>query len=149
MQCRVMMILTVLLLGACGPVPGGLLAGTRSATPESWHDVMGDTKICEVQSRPAKPHSIQLSCFLFEDKLYVQSHRWVTAPWWPGTSWALIWQEQPLITVRLDQSLYALEAVPVVEPGQRAKILHFRQYNSPPDGIVVFQLRRLSGESGA
>ncbi|NQV66160.1 MAG: hypothetical protein HQ497_12430, partial [SAR86 cluster bacterium] len=68
-----MMILTVLLLAACGPVPGGLLAGTRSATPESWHDVMGDAKICEVQSRPAKPHSIQLACFLFEDKLYVQS----------------------------------------------------------------------------
>ena len=141
---RLTMILTgLLMLAACGPVPGGTLAGEQSATPGSWRDVMGDTKICEIQSRPAEPHSIQLECFLFEDKLHVQSHRWVNASWWPGTSWALIWQQHPFVTVRLDAALYALQALPVAEPARRAKILSFRQYDSPPDGILVFELRPL------
>jgi hypothetical protein len=74
--------LCALALG-CGPVPGGALSGEVAPAPAAWSDALGgDRAMCEIEARPADPHSIQLECFTREGALYVQSHRWALAEWW-------------------------------------------------------------------
>jgi len=125
---------------ACGPVPGGSLAGKVTPAPASWTDELPDgRKICEIESRPADPHSIQLECFTWEGGLYAQSHRWALASWWPVESWAAIWIAQPDVKVRLEDDLFELRAVRVTEAAQRDAILRARGYEPPPEGIVVFR----------
>ena len=134
---RILFTIALLCLAGCGPVPGGSLSGTAAPVPADWSSLMADKTICEIQSRPDEPHSIQLECFLFNNALYVQSHRWVNARWWPGESWAIIWQKQPAVTVRIKDALYSLRAN--VEMQHRDTILKQRGYDPVPDGIVVFR----------
>ena len=127
-------------LTACGPVPGGRLEGTLATSPSNWSDVLGgDRTFCEVESRPSDPHSIQLDCFIHEGRLYVQSHRWALAPWWPTQSWAAIWIEQPEVLVRIGTELFELRAVEVRDAPERNPILESRGYDPVPDGIAVFR----------
>jgi len=124
----------------CGPVPGGSLAGEPAQVPAAWSDAInGEKTLCEIESRPANPHSIQLECFEHEGRLHVQSHRWAFAPWWPTESWAAIWLEDPDVTVRIDGALFELSAVHVADPAQRKSILVARGYDPVPDGIAVFR----------
>ena len=129
--------LAFLSLVACGPLPGGSLSGVPANVPATWSDVIIEKTLCEIESRPADPHSIQLECFLFQGDLYAQSHRWVNASWWPTESWATIWQQEPNVTVRIGESLYSLTAN--VERDHRQTILKERGYDPVPDGIVVFR----------
>jgi hypothetical protein len=131
---------TAIALAACGPVPGGSLSGQVTPVPADWSAALPDARaFCEVESRPADPHSIQLECFVYERALYVQSHRWVNASWWPAKSWALIWAEEPAVRVRIDDALYEVDAVAVTDAAQRARVLEFRGYDPVPDGIVLFR----------
>ena len=121
-------------------MPGGSLRGTPTPAPTDWAEALGgEHGLCEIEARPAKPHSIQLECFLYEGGLYAQSHRWALAPWWPTTSWAAIWLEHPDVVVRLDDELYPLKAVRVTDAAQREKMLHERGYDPVPEGIVLFR----------
>ena len=72
-------LLSLVTLVACGPIPGGTLSGTVTPAPTDWSVAVPDKRFCEIESRPAKPHSIQLECFRFRDGLYVNSHRWALA----------------------------------------------------------------------
>ncbi len=135
---RLVAFVFVFLVG-CGPVPGGKLDGKVQPVPSSWAQVIKDTTICEIESRPADPHSIQLECFLHEGGLFVQSHRWVNASWWPGISWALIWQKYPDVKVRIAGALYELRSRKITDQSLRTAILTRRGYKPIPDGIVVFQ----------
>ena len=138
-----MKIARVLVLGAvlaCGPIPGGSLDGEPAALPSDWNAVMGgDHTLCEIESRPADPHSIQLDCFAYEGALYVQSHRFAQASWWPVKSWATVWIEHPAVRVRIGDALYDLKAVPVAAGPQRDAILGMRGYDPIPAGIVLFR----------
>ena len=138
-----LLILTALLGVSCGPVPGGRLEGVAAAPPTHWAEVIeGPGALCEVESRPEDPHSIQLYCFLHEGRLYAQSHRWAQATWWPTRSWALIWMEHPDVKVRIGEALYDLEAVHVTEETERSPIMAAIGYDPPPDGIALFRLTR-------
>jgi len=109
--------------------------------------VLEDGKgLCEIEARPADPHSIQLECFVWEGALMAQSHRWALSRWWPVKSWAAIWLEYPDVTVRLGDDLYALRAVRVSDAAQRDAILHQRGYDPIPEGIVVFRFEPRGGE---
>jgi hypothetical protein len=137
--------LGVLLALGCGPVPGGKLSGVVTPAPASWPDVLGgDRAFCEIESRPSHPHSIQLECFLHEGALFVQSHRWALASWWPVESWAAIWLEEPDVRVRIGAQLFELRAVRVTDPALREPLLHERGYDPVPEGIVLFQLEARS-----
>lgn len=132
-----------LVLAACGPLAGGSLRGSPADPPPDWRTILEDGReVCEVESRPDDPHSIQLGCFLYEDELYVQSHRWALASWWPLDSWAAIWIEQPDVRVRLGDDLFDLVAVRVTDPDEREPLLQLRGYDPVPDGIVVFRFDR-------
>ena len=135
--------LAALVLGlalGCGPVPGGSLSGTVAPAPAAWTEALGgDRAFCEIESRPADPHSIQLECFLHEGKLYAQSHRWALAEWWPVESWAAIWLAHPDVRVRIGGRIYELRAVRVTDAAVRAPILAARGYDPVPDGIVLFR----------
>ncbi len=124
-------------IAACGPVPGGELAGEIAVVPSNWNEVLDEKAFCEIESREANPHSIQLECFLFDGELHVQSHRWVDASWWPMESWASIWQQEPNVVVRIGNDLFRLTAHVVT--GTRHEILTARGYEPIPDGIVVFK----------
>jgi hypothetical protein len=130
----------LLVLAACGPVPGGSLAGTSAAVPPDWSTALEDGReFCEVESRPEDPHSIQLECFLHEGALFAQSHRWALAPWWPAESWAEIWIQHPDVRVRVDGRLYELRAVRITDPALREPVLRARGYDPAPDGVVLFR----------
>ena len=138
-SARAIAILCLLVASACGPIPGGTLSGTVTPAPSDWSATVPDKRFCEIESRPASPHSIQLECFRFEDGLYVNSHRWALASWWPVTSWAAIWIEHPDVRVRVGDALYELRAARIGEPSKRTAVLEHRGYEPPPDGIVVFR----------
>jgi hypothetical protein len=129
-----------LLAAACGPVPGGALSGQAAAAPASWQgELPSGRRICEIEARPAHPYSIQVECFLFEDKLHVQSHRWALSSWWPVQSWAAVLIANPDVRVRLGDELFDLRAVRVLDEAQRESVLRFRGYDPVPPGIVVFR----------
>lgn len=135
-----------LLAVACGPVPGGTLSGTVAPAPPDWSTALGgDHAFCEIESRPAKPHSIQLDCFVRDGDLYAQSHRWALAKWWPTQSWAAIWIEQPDVRVRVGDALFELRAVHVTDPAERDPILQFRGYDPVPPGIALFRFEPRTG----
>jgi hypothetical protein len=129
-----------LLAAACGPVPGGSLGGKQASVPSDWKTALdGEKRFCEIEARPEDPHSIQLECFLYEGALYVNSHRWAQASWWPVQSWAVVWLEHPNVQVRIGDALYPLVATPVTDETLREEILRFRGYEPVPPGIVVFR----------
>jgi hypothetical protein len=137
---RANVLLAVVLAFACGPVPGGKLAGTEKPVPADWASTLPNGReICEVEARPAKPTSIQIECFAYEGHVYAQSHRWALASWWPVTSWAAVWIENPDVTVRLGDELFKVTAVRVSDAAQREPVLRFRGYDPVPEGIVLFR----------
>ena len=135
--------LAVLLLAAsCGPVPAGRLRGEVQPQPDDWAPLTdGLSGICEIESRPEDPHSIQLQCYEVEGVLYVNSHRWALSSWYPFTSWAAIWIEHPEVRVRFGDTIYELTAKSVVDQALREEILRSRGFDPVPHGIVLFQLR--------
>ena len=140
MKAPALALLALLLAAACGPVPGGSLKGTLAPVPGDWGEALGgDRAFCEIEARPADPHSIQVECFLLGGKLYAQSHRWALAPFWPVTSWAEIWMDHPEVKVRIGEQIYELRAVRVTQPEEREDVLRFRGYRPPPEGIAVFR----------
>ena len=137
---RIALWLSLAVSLACGPIPGGSLSGHLAAPPAAWGSVLEDDHgFCEIESRPADPHSIQLDCFIHENALYAQSHRWALAPWWPVESWAGIWIEHPDVKVRIGDAIYELTAVRVGDGDERDAILRLRGYDPPVEGIVVFR----------
>jgi hypothetical protein len=130
--------LLALALG-CGPVPGGALSGEVAPAPAAWSDALGgDRDMCEIEARPADPHSIQLECFTRDGALYVQSHRWALAEWWPE-SWAEVWLAEPDVRVRVGGHIHELRAERVSDAALRDAILKERGYEPVPEGIVVFR----------
>ena len=125
----------------CGPVPGGALGGAVTAAPATWAEALGaDRAFCEIESRPADVHSIQLECFLVDGQLHAQSHRWALDDWWPVESWAAIWLEHPDVRVRIGEQLFELRAVRVTDRALREPVLKQRGYDPIPDGVVLFRL---------
>ena len=136
---RTLALVCLVALAACGPIPGGKLSGSSTPAPSDWSAAVPDKRFCEIEARPEDPHSIQLECFRWQDGLYVQSHRWALASWWPVTSWAAVWIDHPDVRVRVGDAIYDLRAARVSEPGARAAILKHRGYAPPPEGIIVFR----------
>jgi hypothetical protein len=123
----------------CGPVPGGALSGELAPAPAAWTEALGgDRAMCEIEARPADPHSIQLECFVREGALYVQSHRWALADWWPE-SWAEVWLAEPDVRVRVGGHIYELRAERVTDAALRDAMLKERGYDPVPAGIVLFR----------
>lgn len=146
LSTRALLAAALVALAGCGPVPGGALRGHVAPVPAGWSTALEDGRgFCEIESRPEDPHSIQLECFVYEGGLYVQSHRWAFASWWPVTSWAAIWLEHPDVRVRLGDAIYEMTAVQVTDPEQRAAVLAFRGYDPVPDGIAVFRFEPRRG----
>ncbi len=143
---RSLALLALVVLAACGPIPGGTLSGKTTPAPSDWSAAVPDKRFCEIEARPANPHSIQLECFRWEGGLYVQSHRWALASWWPVTSWAAVWIDHPDVRVRVGDAIYELRAMRVTEPAERTAILKHRGYEPPPDGIVVFRFVPRAGD---
>jgi hypothetical protein len=123
----------------CGPIPGGALSGEAAPAPATWSEALGGERaMCEIEARPSRPHSIQLECFTRSGELFVQSHRWALARWWPE-SWAKVWLAEPDVRVRIAGRLYALRAERISDEALRAALLKERGYDPVPPGIVVFR----------
>ena len=118
---------------ASSPAPSGRFRRDWAST------LPGGKEICEIEARPANPTSIQLECFAYEGHVYAQSHRFALSKWWPVTSWAAVWIENPDVTVRLGDDLYKVTAVRVGDAAERQPVLRFRGYDPVPEGIVLFR----------
>jgi hypothetical protein len=128
------------LAAACGPIPGGSLEGREAAAPAQWSSALPEERaFCEIEARPADPHSIQLECFLHDGSLYVQSHRFALASWWPVQSWAAVWLEHPDVRLRLGDAIFPVRAVRVPDGAERDTVLRFRGYEPVPAGIALFR----------
>jgi hypothetical protein len=139
----------LLLALGCGPVPGGALDGELTPLPASWSEALGGERaMCEIEARPSNPHSIQLECFTRDGALFVQSHRWALADWWPE-SWAEVWLAEPDVRVRVGARIYELRAERLTEEALREAILRERGYDPVPVGIVVFRLEPRAQASGS
>lgn len=134
---RMLALVVLVAVAACGPIPGGKLSGAIAPAPSDWSSVVPDRRFCEIEARPADPHSIQLECFRWEEGLYVNSHRWALAAWWPVTSWAAVWLDHPDVRVRVGDAIYELRAARVTDTAARDAILRHRGYDPPPAGILV------------
>ena len=96
----------LLLAASCGAVPAGRLRGEVQPQPDDWAVLTdGLSGICEIESRPEDPHSIQLQCYEVDGVLYVNSHRWALSSWYPFTSWAAIWIEHPDVRARFSDAI--------------------------------------------
>ena len=136
---RTLALVVLVGLAACGPIPGGKLSGATTSAPTDWSAAVPDKRFCEIEARPADPHSIQLECFRWEGGLYVNSHRWALASWWPVTSWAAVWLDRPDVRVRVGDAIYELRAVRITDAAERTAVLKHRGYDPPPEGILVFR----------
>lgn len=136
---RTLALVMLVALAACGPIPGGRLSGETTPAPSDWSAAVPDKRFCEIEARPADPRSIQLECFRWEGGLYVNSHRWALASWWPVTSWAAVWLDHPDVRVRVGEAIYDLRAVRITDATERAAVLKHRGYDPVPDGILVFR----------
>lgn len=139
---RTLALVVLVAVAACGPIPGGKLSGATTPAPSDWSTVVPDKRFCEIEARPADPHSIQLECFRWQDGLYVNSHRWALASWWPVTSWAAVWLDHPDVRVRVGDAIYELRAARVTDATARTAVLRHRGYDPVPDGILVFRFVR-------
>ena len=138
--CVSALLFVMVCTSGCGPVPGGALSGIATRTPNDWSMFLDDDHaICEIESRPSDPHSIQLDCFAYDGQLHVQSHRWALSAWWPVESWAAIWILEPEVRVRFGQQIFDVHAHHVSDPVGRTKVLGFRGYDPVPVGIAVFR----------
>lgn len=136
---RTLALLVLVALAACGPIPGGKLSGETTPAPSDWSTAVPDKRFCEIEARPADPHSIQLECFRWEGGLYVNSHRWALASWWPVTSWAAVWLDHPDVRVRVGDAIYDLRAARITDAAERTAVLKHRGYDPVPEGILVFR----------
>lgn len=132
-------ILVVMTIAACGVVPGPPLEGSLREVPESWAFVDSDA-LCQLEVDSSAPRSVTVGCYAVDGVLHIHSHRWASAPRIAGESWTTTVDRDPNVRVLLDESLYAMQIVPVVDASTRRAILADRGFDPVPDGIRVFRL---------
>jgi len=120
---------------------GGELSGEVAPPPEDWSE-LEDEETFQLETRPEDPYSVNVWAVGIEDDVYVG-----TGP--EGTRWSQYVQEQPQVRLRVGETLYALEAVPVTDPVERRQVAeaYADKYAMDQDenwvkGALVFRLDR-------
>jgi Uncharacterized protein conserved in bacteria (DUF2255) len=133
------------LLCACepmGPLSGHALSGAATAPPADWTSV-GAAETVQLQTRPADPYSVNIWGVALGPDYYVASGRGGNSSWVGHIS------ADPNVQLRIDNSLYDLRAVRVVDPDELARVgaayaakYDMDEQDNEPGEAWVFRLDR-------
>ncbi|MEE9282281.1 MAG: hypothetical protein V3V67_19125 [Myxococcota bacterium] len=118
-------------LGPCARTPGSLLIGpVATELPDDWSFV-DELGTCTIETRPAFPHSVTVTCYSSEGELYVGS---VQAA---GKRWPQYVLDDPCVRYRAAGVIYELRATLVENSAERNQIFRARRglggRQVPPD----------------
>lgn len=96
-------------VGACdGPfvfLPGGALSGTVTQPPAVW-ELEEISAFAQLETRPEDPYSINLAYVQMDGQLYIYAGD-------TRTNWVQHIEQNPLIRIRIGETIYPLRAVRV------------------------------------
>lgn len=108
------LVLLLLGIGPCGPIPGGRLTGTVSGDPSpDWSALVASTDYCQVEVRPSDPYSFTAVCFVVAGALHVG------ASGAPDKSWPGYVAADDEIRVRFGERIYPRRAILLTDPAER------------------------------
>lgn len=120
--------------GPCGPIPGGALDGPVAAEPAGGFSALGDRFACDVEVRPADPHSIRAGCFQRDGVPYVGA---LAAP---RKRWPAMVEADPHVRLRVSGTVYERTAVKITDPAERTRLLSADPAEPPADSHWVWRL---------
>ena len=92
---------------------GGELTGTVADPPATWR-FAEDAGFAQLETRPADPYSINLAYVQLNGVLYVYAGN-------TRTSWVEHIEEDPLVRIRVDGTIYPVQAARVTESDEIAE----------------------------
>ena len=115
---RVLLLATLsMVLAACdGPLvfmAGGELSGTVAEPPATWQ-FDEDSGLAQLETRPEDPYSINLAYVQLDGRLYIYAGD-------TRTAWVEHIAQNPLIRIRVDETIYPLRAVRVNDNDELTK----------------------------
>jgi len=90
--------------------PGGRLDGPVEAAPASFAFAR-DAGTIQLETRPEDPYSVNIACAVVGDALYVSAGD-------SKTRWVENMQQNPLVRMRIDGSIYELQAQRVTDDAE-------------------------------
>ena len=146
---RFLVAISFLLLAACdkpfGFIPGSELDGDEQQPPEDWSEIDSIATV-QLEFRPDKPYSINIWAVSIGPNMYVATGE-------DGTRWTEYLQETPMVRVRVQESIYPLNAVRILDAEERQNVTaaFIAKYNVEEDSWVasgqVFRLDRRARET--
>jgi hypothetical protein len=141
----VTMGLILLAIAGCepmGPLSGHELSGTPTPPPDDWSSV-GAVATVQLQTRPADPYSVNVWGVAIGRDYYIASGRG------ENSSWVHHIADDPAVTLRIGDALYALRAVRVLDSAELARVraaytakYDMESQDGDPDEAWVFRLDR-------
>ena len=149
---RLSVAITCLFLAGCdkpfGFIPGRALDGNEKPPPQDWSEIQKIHTV-QLEFRPGKPYSINIWAVGIDGDMYIATGE-------DGTRWTEYLQQTPSVRVRVQESIYPLNAVRVFDASERksATDAFIAKYNLERDSWVmtgqVFRLdRRTVGTQNA
>ena len=83
-----------------GPLPGGRLAGEEATRPAAGWGFTREHQMVALEVRPQAPYSVQVSCFVHQEDLYV------LAGTGSGSRWGRMLLEDPAVRIRIGSRVY-------------------------------------------
>lgn len=115
-----MIFVSALLLAACsgplGPIAGGMLKGTSTEIPSSWGVVKGVEHVQLETINDGKPRSVLIWIGVLDDRLYVATSLISGSSDPAERTWVKNVTANPNIRLRVEDNIYQLKAVRVVDP---------------------------------
>ena len=142
---RLILIISLLLIGSCGQADRGGLKGFETSTPDDFR-FLGRSAPCYLEVRSQKVRAIRVNCFHIDGTLHIHSNRFAKMPRLRGESWVETVRREPLVRVAIAGKIYRLQATPIDDPDLRVAILHERGYPYAWDGITVFRFASVGKE---
>ena len=99
--------------GPLGPFPGGRLQGVPASPPADWSGI-GESKICEIETKPKDPYSVTVSCTVVDGQMYVNAGG-------RESPWAANVIADPNVRLRIDGEIYPVQAVRVEDKEEIAR----------------------------
>lgn len=145
---RLLVPIAFLFLAGCdkpfGFIPGRELDGDEEPPPIEWTKINRIATV-QLEFRPDKPYSINIWAVAIDQDMYVATGE-------DGTRWTEYLQQTPQVRVRVQESIYPLNAVRIEDAAERKHVTDafVAKYNLDEDSWVttgqVFRLDRRTGQ---
>lgn len=111
-------IALILVLAGCGPLgplSGGALSGPVHSKPVDDWSFVAEQENCQVETKPAEPHSVNTWCLGLGGRLYVPTSM-IRGPKLPSErEWVLNAVADPRVRIRVGDQVYERVAVRVTD----------------------------------